>query len=52
MGMTPDLTFAGKIILSVTMLIGRLGPLTLAFALGSRNVKRGYRRPEGKMMIG
>ncbi|WP_152397451.1 TrkH family potassium uptake protein [Paenibacillus guangzhouensis] len=52
MGMTPDLTLAGKIILNVTMLIGRLGPLTLAFALGSRNVKRGYRRPEGKMMIG
>jgi trk system potassium uptake protein TrkH len=52
MGLTPELTLFGKMVLCVTMLIGRLGPMTLAFALGARNIKRGYRHPEGKMMIG
>nr|WP_305882231.1 TrkH family potassium uptake protein [Halobacillus sp. A1] len=32
MGLTGDLTFIGKVVLIMTMLIGKLGPLTFAFA--------------------
>lgn len=52
MGLTPDLTTFGKILISLTMFAGRLGPLTLAYALGSGKGKELYRHPEGKMIIG
>ncbi len=52
MGLTPELTAFGKILLSLTMFIGRLGPLTLAYALGPKKGKELYRHPEGKLMIG
>lgn len=52
MGLTPELTVIGKSVLCFAMLIGRLGPLTLAFAFNSKNQKRGYRNPEGRMIIG
>ncbi|MBU5674596.1 TrkH family potassium uptake protein [Paenibacillus sp. MSJ-6] len=52
MGITGDLTTAGKLILSFTMFTGRLGLLTLAYALGPKKGKRLYRHPEGKMIIG
>ena len=32
-GLTPVLSTIGKLVVSVTMLVGRIGPLTLAFAL-------------------
>jgi len=51
-GITPTLSDFGKIILSVTMFAGRLGPLTLAYALGPRAEKELYRHPEGKIIIG
>lgn len=41
----------GKIIIILLMFVGRLGPLTLAFAL-TRQVKERFRYPEGKVMIG
>jgi trk system potassium uptake protein TrkH len=52
MGLTPELTTFGKIIISLTMFIGRLGPLTVAIALAAQNDKENYRRPKGKFMIG
>lgn len=52
MGLTPDLTVFGKIMISLTMFVGRLGPLTLAYALGRGKGKELYRHPEGKMIIG
>ncbi|SFX21159.1 trk system potassium uptake protein TrkH [Thermoactinomyces sp. DSM 45891] len=52
MGLTPNLSFAGKVILSVTMFIGRIGPLTIAFAIANRRRNHLYRYPEGKVMIG
>ncbi|WP_274652444.1 TrkH family potassium uptake protein [Paenibacillus humicola] len=51
-GITPDLSLVGKILISLTMFAGRLGPLTLAYALGPRTEKELYRYPEGKMTIG
>ncbi|MFD2748161.1 TrkH family potassium uptake protein [Paenibacillus yanchengensis] len=51
-GLTGNLTPLGKIIVTITMFIGRLGPLTLAFALSQRktNSKIGY--PEENIMVG
>ncbi|MDN4074163.1 TrkH family potassium uptake protein [Fictibacillus terranigra] len=52
MGLTPDLSSFGKIIIALTMFIGRLGPLTVAIALAKRNERELYRYPKGKYMIG
>lgn len=52
MGITPYLTIFGKIMISLTMFAGRLGPLTLAYALGPKPDKELYRYPEGKITIG
>lgn len=52
MGLTTQLTVAGKIIIVVMMFIGRLGPLTLTYALGPRRDKKLYREAEGKIIIG
>lgn len=51
-GVTPELTIVGKIVIALTMFAGRLGPLTLAYALGPRTEKELYRHPEGKITIG
>nr|WP_239483761.1 TrkH family potassium uptake protein [Paenibacillus rhizolycopersici] len=52
MGLTGKLTVIGKIIISFTMFAGRLGPLTLAYAIGPKKGKELYRHPEGKIIIG
>jgi trk system potassium uptake protein TrkH len=52
MGLTPELSEAGKILLCLTMFAGRLGLLTLAYALGPKQGKPLYKYPEGKMIIG
>lgn len=52
LGLTGELSDAGKIIIAITMFAGRLGPLTLAYALGPRTEKELYRHPEGKITIG
>ncbi|MBE1444592.1 TrkH family potassium uptake protein [Paenibacillus sp. OAS669] len=52
MGMTTDLTDVGKILICLMMFAGRLGPLTLAYALGPKTEKELYRYPEGKITIG
>jgi trk system potassium uptake protein TrkH len=51
-GVTPELSTVGKIVIAFTMFAGRLGPLTLAYALGPRTEKELYRHPEGKITIG
>lgn len=51
-GITPQLTDWGKLILSATMLVGRAGPLTLAFALAYRETRGVYTYPEERIMIG
>ncbi|WP_036649387.1 TrkH family potassium uptake protein [Paenibacillus pini] len=52
MGLTTHLTVIGKILISLTMFAGRLGPLTLGYALGPKKGKELYRHPEGKIIIG
>ncbi|WP_375140498.1 TrkH family potassium uptake protein [Cohnella herbarum] len=52
MGLTGDLTVAGKIIIILMMFMGRLGPLTLTYALGRKQGRALYRHAEGKIIIG
>lgn len=52
MGLTPDLTTAGKIIIVLMMFIGRLGPLTLSYAIAPKPGRQLYRNAEGKIIIG
>ncbi|MNZ58348.1 Ktr system potassium uptake protein B [compost metagenome] len=52
MGLTGELSVFGKVVISLTMFAGRLGLLTLAYALGPKKEKELYRHPEGKMIIG
>jgi trk system potassium uptake protein TrkH len=51
-GITPDLSMAGKFIITITMFAGRLGPLTLALALTQRQRPAQYRYPEETIRIG
>jgi trk system potassium uptake protein len=52
LGITADLTPVGKFILCVTMFIGRLGPLTLAYALAKTRKESLIGYPEEKVLIG
>jgi trk system potassium uptake protein TrkH len=51
-GITTTLTLAGKIIIVLMMFIGRLGPLTLTYALAPKPGRVLYRQAEGKIIIG
>lgn len=53
-GLTPYLSNIGRIIIIITMFIGRLGPLTMAFAFAKiRRDKKGlYRYPEERITVG
>lgn len=52
-GITPFLTVLGKLTVIVLMFIGRVGPLTLVLAVGSRAVMpSNLEYPEGKVLIG
>lgn len=53
-GVTSNLSDLGRIIISITMFIGRVGPLTMAFAFAKRRkTKKGlYRYPEEKITVG
>lgn len=52
-GLSPVLSAAGKIILSFLMFIGRVGPMTIAYAFLKQNKFIGnYTYPEGKVIIG
>ncbi|MBL7071492.1 MAG: Trk family potassium uptake protein [Candidatus Omnitrophica bacterium] len=51
-GVTPGLTALGKILITVTMFIGRIGPLTMALAIAIREEKLVFSYPEEKLMVG
>lgn len=53
MGITADLSVAGKLIIMIMMFIGRIGPLTFAFTLSKRKHKESkIRCPEDDVFIG
>lgn len=51
-GITPSLTDLGKIILTLTMYAGRVGPLTMAFAFAKQNAHKGFKYSDGNIMVG
>ncbi|USK36530.1 TrkH family potassium uptake protein (plasmid) [Bacillus sp. F19] len=52
MGLTPELSPIGRILIIFTMFAGRVGPLTIAFAIAMRRKPDTFRYPKGKIMIG
>ncbi len=52
MGITPDLTIIGKLLIIILMYGGRLGPLTLGFALTRVLRREKIEYPAAKVMIG
>lgn len=52
MGITPHLSTLGKVIIMVTMFAGRIGPLTLALALGERRKGGEFEYPSEEVMVG
>ncbi|WP_338447781.1 TrkH family potassium uptake protein [Niallia oryzisoli] len=52
MGLTPELSSIGRILIVFTMFAGRLGPLTVAFAIAKRRNPDAFRHPKGNIMIG
>ncbi len=51
-GLTPLLSSAGKVVLSIAMFVGRVGTLTVAFAVGGRTSQSHFKYPEGHTMVG
>jgi len=51
-GITPDLPAVGQLTLVLTMLVGRLGPVTLGMALVLRRRETRVRYPEEAPLIG
>jgi trk system potassium uptake protein TrkH len=52
MGLTPSLTTAGKVIIIIVMFIGRIGPLTMAVALGEQRDRARFAYPTERVMVG
>ena len=51
-GITPYLSLMGKVLIIITMFVGRIGPLTLALAVALREQAPPLRYPEEKVMVG
>ncbi len=50
-GITPELSIIGKLVITVTMFVGRVGPLTLAYGIGQQKDAR-IEYPKGNILIG
>ena len=51
-GITAGLSTAGKIVLSIAMVFGKVGPLTMAYALQRRQRAQRYSLPEANVRMG
>ncbi|MDW7761910.1 MAG: TrkH family potassium uptake protein [Acidobacteriota bacterium] len=52
LGVTPQMSLPSKIVIMITMLIGRVGPLTLLIALSRKESRAEFQYPEESIMIG
>ena len=52
MGITPYLTNLGKMLIILTMFLGRVGPLTVVLAIALEEQKVVYKYPEEQLMVG
>jgi trk system potassium uptake protein TrkH len=53
-GLTSNLSNIGRLLITLTMFVGRIGPLTIAFAIAQKQDKNigNYRYPIGKILVG
>jgi len=51
-GVTPELSTVGRLLITLLMFIGRLGPLTMVLAVAARVRKPLYRYVEERVMVG
>jgi trk system potassium uptake protein len=51
-GITPALSVPGKLLVTLLMFAGRIGPLTLALALSAKVESRGFELPQERVLIG
>ncbi len=51
-GITPHLSVAGQLTVTVMMFFGRLGPVTLASAIGRKGMRQQVRYPEEYVVLG
>lgn len=52
-GLTPELSVSGRVLLTLLMFIGRIGPLTIGFSFMLRKISQAkYRYAEERIMIG
>ncbi len=51
-GITSQLTPAGKLLITFMMFTGRVGPMTVAYAIALRKTKTTVRMPEEKIIVG
>ena len=51
-GITAGLSLTGKILITFTMFLGRIGPLALGFSMLKGREKNGYSYPEEEILIG
>lgn len=51
-GLTPNLTFIGKILICILIFIGRIGPLVIALTMGREVTERKIHFPDEKIVVG
>ncbi|MBU3220079.1 TrkH family potassium uptake protein [Clostridium algidicarnis] len=52
LGLTTKLTSIGKVLIALTMYLGRVGPMTVVLALTNKKGNNAIRYPEEKIMVG
>jgi len=51
-GITPQLSTVGRLLLSLVMLVGRIGPLTVALAVGNARSRPAIHYPKARITVG
>ncbi|MDU5085813.1 MAG: TrkH family potassium uptake protein [Anaerococcus vaginalis] len=51
-GITGDLSTLGKILITISMYLGRIGPMTMAYSIGLKSKTKYIRFPEANISIG
>lgn len=51
-GITPELTIPSRLVIVLTMFVGRVGPLTLLLALAGRQKRHAYDFPDERVALG
>jgi len=52
LGLTPELSAPGRVVVIILMFVGRLGPLTLAYGLVPGTRERRVRLPQARILVG